>query len=403
MCSASFSAGATYDNVYFLAADAAGYSDVVRLNPRDRAAKAFDLLRERLVARARERAAKHGCARVELWGWRGDGGLLVVHDDNESTALDVALETGQCMLTTELDRLREESQQAGLTGGVHIRMAIHKGVIRYPALGDSGAIHSPDINFTVHLEQATPRDCLAISESVHEVCGRYADMFEPVGSYEGRSVYLMRTGGRPGDGRRAWLRNAGLASNVPVRAFAERPSQQEKARLIDVAVKDVLDLGAALNTCAGYLVTTERPARYRDAVLDFLRRGGTYRCVLLDPSSDAAGIYARLRREDLTGKISRVMASFARFKERYGREADGLQVYRTSEFPGLHALCIDLHAPHALILYSPYLFGICPETALVERADMPHYLATTESGRLFTTLSDVISNASAQETSERVL
>jgi hypothetical protein len=36
---------------------------------------------------------------------------------------------------------------------------------------------------------------------------------------------------------------------------------------------------------------TERPAVYRDAVLAFLRHGGTYRCVLLDPSSEVAALF----------------------------------------------------------------------------------------------------------------
>lgn len=403
MCSALFQPGTTYDNVYLLAADVSGYSAIVRLNPHDHTTRAFDLLRERLVTVASELAARHGCARSVLWGWRGDGGLLVIHDDDESVARDVALETGRRMLTVELGRLRKASRRAGLAGEMHLRMALHKGVIRYPEAGDPGVIHSADINFTVHLEQATPRDCLAISGDVYQVCGSYADLFERVGRFEKRKVYLMKPGGRAGDARRTWLHHAGLACEVPVRGFAERPSQRKIAKLIGIAANDVLDLGAVLHTCAGYLVTPGGPAPYLNAVLAFLRRGGTYRCVLLDPSSEAAGIYARLRQEDLTAKISRVMADFARFKKLHRGAAEGLHVYHTSEFPGLHALCIDLCSPHALILYSPYIFRVHHSTPLIERGDMPHYLATAESGQLFTTLSRAVSGAVADEVLERVL
>ncbi len=403
MSSALFRAGTTYDNVYFLFADASGYSSIVSLNPRDRATHAFEQLRSRLVTRVNKLAAEHSCARTALWSWRGDGGLLVIHDENESIARDVALEAGRCMLTLDLCQLREELRQAELEGELHIRMAIHKGVIRYSNESDPGSIHSPDINFAAHLEEATPRDCLAISEDVYRVSGRYADLFEPVGGHENRNVYLMQPGGEAGDGRCAWLRIAGLVGGVPVHAYPERPSQHEKARLIETASSEVLDLGAALNTCAGYLVTTERPALYRNAVLAFLQRGGTYRCVLLDPSSEEAGVYSKLRREDLSEKIRQVMANFARFKERHGHAADGLHVYYTNEFPGLHALCIDLHSPHALILYSPYLFGTQASTPKVERGDMPHYLATTDSGQLFTTLKDVVGSAARDEALRRVL
>jgi class 3 adenylate cyclase len=398
-----FRANSTYDNVYFLFVDAAGYSSIVSLNPRDRAAHAFDLLRNRLVARVNELAAEHRCARTALWNWRGDGGLFAIHDENESTARDVALEAGRCMLTLDLRHLREELRLAALAGELHIRMAIHKGAIRYSSGNQSGSIHSPDINFTAHLEKATPPNCLTISEDVYRVSGGYADLFEPVGNYENQNIYLMQPGAEPKDARRSWLRIAGLANGVPVHAYPERPSQHEKARLIEIASSDVLDLGAALNTCAGYLVTTERPALYRDAILGFLQRGGTYRCVLLDPKSEAAGLYSKLRQEDLPKKIEQVMANFARFKQRYGYTAEGLHVYHTSEFPGLHALCIDLLSPDALILYSPYLFGTQPSTSRVERGDMPYYLATTDSGQLLTTLTAAISNATTDKVLVRVL
>jgi class 3 adenylate cyclase len=399
----AFRTGSTYDNVYFLFLDASGYSSIVRLNPRDRAAHAFDRLRDRVVARVTKLAEEHGCARAVLWSWRGDGGFLVIHDDNESIARDIALKAARYVLTVDLPELREELRPAELRGELHIRMAVHKGPIRYAVENDTGAIHSPDINFAAHLEEVTPRDCLAISEAVHQVAGDFAELFEPVGVFEGENIYLMRPCDGTSDGRRAWLRTAGLARRVPVQGYAQRPSQREKARLIDAATSEIVDLGTALNTCAGYLVTTERPAIFRDAVLEFFRRGGIYRCVLLDPASEAVQIYSRLRREDLSVKIKGSLAKFARFKERFGAAADGLHVYQTDEFPGMAALCVDLRSPQALVLYSPYLLGARTATPVVERADMPHYLAGSDSGPLFTTLTEVIGNAINDDVVHRVL
>ena len=47
-----------------------------------------------------------------MWAWRGDGGFLAIHDSNESTARDVALEAGRSMLTRDLPGLRDELGQA---------------------------------------------------------------------------------------------------------------------------------------------------------------------------------------------------------------------------------------------------------------------------------------------------
>lgn len=398
-----FEAGRTYDNVYFLFADASGYSTIVNSNPRDRAAHVFDLLRNTIVTRVTKLAAEHRCARTALWSWRGDGGFLVIHDEEESVALDVALAAGRAVLTFDLPYLREELKRSHLRGELHIRLAIHKGPIRCSLENDSGIIHSPDINFAAHLEEATPRDCLSISEDVRRISGHLADLFEPVGAHEGRNVYLMTLGGAAGTGKRAWLRKAGLAGGSRVHAYAKRPSQLEKARLVGIAADDVLDFGTALNTCVGYLLTTERPALYRDAVLDFLRSGGSYRCVLLNPAGEAATLYSALCQEDLAAKIQGSLARFRRFKELHGDHARGLHVYQTDTFPGMAALCIDLHSPDAVILYSPYLFSGQASRLGIERGDMPHYLATIESGATFAQLRDVIGSVVSPDRLTRVL
>lgn len=109
-----------------------------------------------------------------------------------------------------------------------------------------------------------------------------------MGLHEGKEIYLRLLKGSPDDTAKAWLMARGLWSAVPVHAYHERPSQHEKARLVNAASSEIIDLGTALGTCSNYLVTTERPAWYRDAVISFLERGGVYRCVLMNPSSEVA-------------------------------------------------------------------------------------------------------------------
>ncbi|GAA1229407.1 nucleotidyl cyclase domain-containing protein [Streptomyces rhizosphaericus] len=392
----------TYDQVYLLFVDTSGYSTIVRSNPRDRAAHAFDLLRERMRARIEQFSAQHRCARGDLWSWRGDGGFFAVHDDRESVARDVALEAARTFLTLDLRHLRDEFAQAGVDGELHVRMALHKGAIRHTGEGRTGTIHSPDINLAAHLEKATPPDCLAVSEDVYRTAGPYAELFAHVGSHEGKDVYLMAGDGGPGGAAKAWLAGRGLADGAPVHAYPERPSPQEKARLLDAADEEVLDMGTALRTTSGRLVTTERPARFRDAVLGLLRRGGTYHCYLLDPSSDAAATLSRQYQEDMARKIKDSLERFGRFKERYGAEADGLRVYQTEEFPGFSALTIDMRGPSGLILYSSYLMGTS-RYGVIERGDMPHYLIGSAAGRVYTRIRQLAEARVSEGQAQRVL
>ncbi|MGC4956754.1 hypothetical protein ACLQ2P_26390 [Actinomadura citrea] len=398
----TFESGGTYDNVYLFLADASGYSSIVSGNPRNLAAHAFDRLQRTVAARVRSLADEHGCARAALWSWRGDGGIFAIHDEQESTALTVALEAARAVLADDLPLLREELAGTWLRGELHLRMAVHKGPIHVSAAEDTGAIHSPDINFVAHLEEVTPRNCLSISEDVHQVAGHFSQLFEPVGTHEGQKVYVMMPDGRAGDGKRAWLRTVGLNDSLPMHAYAQRPSQREKARLVDVAVNDVVDFGTALNTCAGYLVTTERPAVYRGAVLEFLRRGGAYRCVLLNPESEATALFSALRQEDLGTKIKNSVARFHRFKEKYGADTDALHVYQVDDFPGMAALCADLD-DDGFILYSSYFFNTRPGKGHIERGDMPHYLVTSDSGELFADISHVLREATAPGRMTRIL
>lgn len=395
-----FLPGHTYDNVYLIVVDASGYSSIVRHNPLDRAAHAFDELRERAVARVGKVAAKLRCTRAELWSWRGDGGILAVHDENESVARDAALTAARDVLRVDLRQLRDALRRTELRGELRLRVAVHKGTIRYTADGRTGAIHSPVINLAAHLEELTPPDCLAISEAVHEVAGPHADDFVHVGNHEGSDVYLMAPGGSAQDARRAWLATVGLSNSRTVFAQPQRPSQAEKARLVAAARSDVLDLGTALRTCSRAMTTTDRPARYRDAVLDFLARGGTYRAVLLDPSCEATATLSRYRDEDLPAKIRASIIAFGQFKERHGFMTDGLHVYQARAFPGFAAIAVDLDSPDPMVLYSPYLMSDLDTH--IEHGDSPHYLATTSSGDLLRGLTALVA-ATINNALERVL
>jgi class 3 adenylate cyclase len=383
----------TYDNTYFLFVDAAGHSTIFTNNPRDLASEGFDLLRERTAARLATVAASRRCAVARLWHWAGDGGLLVVQDERESVAVATALEVARCLVGMELSHLRDEFRQFGIQGELRLRVSVHKGPMRYRGPGHEGAMHSPAINLAAHLERATPPDTVAISADVHRVAGQEASRFEFVGRFEGVDVHVHAADGS--SPARPWLASHGMAGGVPVLAHHERPSQHEKARLVDAAQTSIVEIGSALHTCANYLVTRERPARYQQAVLDFLERGGTYQCVLVDPSSPAVDLVGQRRGEDLAAKIRDSLAKFERFQQAYPVPAQGLTVWATPTYPPMAAFAVDLHDPRALLLYSPYLSATGPGAVSLERADMPHYLVNRSAGRLFAGVSDTVETAVA--------
>lgn len=386
MTNDQFSPGQTYENAFLIFVDSAGHSSIVAANPRDRAARAFDLLQERAVSRLTGLAADYRCRRAQLWRWAGDGGFLVVHDDNESIARDVVLSYARSLVELDLRHLRDEFAQLGIAGELHLRIAVHRGTIQYRGIGLEGSIYSPDINFAAHLEKVAPVDTVTISADVHRVAGRDADLFELVGTHEGREVYVYASGGRPGDGVRAWLAGQGLTGGGSVFGYPQRPNQIEKARLVRAAINEVVDLGSALRTAAHYFVTTERPAYFRDAALEFLARGGRYRCVLMDPDCDATRVLSLQREEDIAGKIKQSLANFRRFKERAGSLAEGLEVYQTSSAATMGCLAIDLDEPHALLLASPYLSTPAEWGGQIELSELPHFLVGRSTGQLFTNL-----------------
>ncbi|MFG3557846.1 hypothetical protein ACGGAQ_26040 [Micromonospora sp. NPDC047557] len=381
--------------------DAAGHSNIVANNPRDIAGQAFDLLNRKVSERLSSIGEQRRVAYARVWRWAGDGGFLIVYDDEESVARDVTLEYVNSLLTLDLPHLRDEFSRLGIKGTLRLRVAAHRGAIRYRGAGDEGRIYSPDINFVAHLEKATPPDSAAISGDVARVAGPYAALFEPVGEFEGRAIHLLVGGGR-GSALPVWLAERGLAGGVPVNAYAERPSQVEKARMVQAATTEVVDLGTSLRTSSRYLITTERPAYFRDAVLSFLERGGRYRCVLMDPDSDATRLLSEQRDEDLAGKTREALTYLRQFKQRHGGLAERLEVLQTSGYPGMACLATDLDAPHALILASPYLMAPPGAGRNLERCDMPHYSYARSAGPLFDHLRFLIQGF-ATSAVERVL
>lgn len=398
-----FADGQAYENVYLMSADAAGHSNIVARNPRDRVTRAFDLLEERVRYRVRTVAESHGCGYATLWHWRGDGGLIAFYDGRESTARDTALDVAKTLVTLDLSTLVREFEHLGVEGELHVRVGVHKGTITSRGEGADGAIRSPDINFATHLEAAAPSDTVAISGEVYRTAGAsYSANYHLVGELERHEVYLATPSGSDLDAARAWTRAHGIEPHSQIFGLPQRPSQLAKIRLVDTAERDIVEIGTALHTSSDYLVTTQRPDYYRQATLRYLRRGGVYRCYLLDPDSDDARRVAAERGENLVEKVTASLRAFEQFRRTLGEDADSLRVYQIPRYPGMTILGFDLAAPTGQILYSHYLPTFDPDTK-VERSDMPHYLVSRDAAAVFGLIKSVADEITGASGVRRVL
>jgi hypothetical protein len=400
----AFEAGKTYADVFLLFIDTAGHSTIVRENPRDRAKRAFDLVQTRIADRLNQTASRNRCGDAELWNWQGDGGLFVIHDVNESVSAQTALETALAVLRVDLPHLQDEFVEQDLAGELHLRLSLHKGVLVYPGADAQGSIHSADLNFAAHLEQAVPADHLGISAEVFTVASKYKGAFVDVGTFEGRQIYLHSPVYAERATQLSWLTSHGLGSEMTrVTSLHERPSAYDKGRLIRAASTEVFDLGTALNTCSNYLVTTERPAAYRDAVVDLLQRGGYFRCYQLSVDSPAMSEISRKFGEDTVQLTKTSLDRFRLFKERHPDICERFEVYAMAEYPGFAALGMDMSdAPYGCVLLSPYV-AACPADAGVQRGDLPHFLISRANKKLFEQVSSAINSFRSEGNTTRIL
>lgn len=370
-----FSPNTDYRDVYMIFIDASGHSNVVKNNPIDLASRAFDLFYDKISSRLDRVSTNERCAISTVWSWLGDGGMIAIHDESETISVKTALKFAQGVLKIDLPTLANEFKEEKISGELHIRMSIHKGAIKYTGEGQQGFIHSVDINWGAHLEKATPRDSVGISEDVYRVSPpEFQKNFVSVGDFEDRRTYIWTPNVDAKGVLLGWRAMHGFIQSETIQCYRERISQQDKASLIDSAHDLVIDFGTTLNTCSHYLDSTERPLFYREAVERLLKRGGRFICYMLSPDSPGARQLAELRMEDTDQKLQLAMTRFHAYKKSNPALTENFKVYQFNENPNLAAMIIDPEAENSVCLYSPYL-NVLPETRLgLNRADMPHYL-----------------------------
>lgn len=388
-----FEKNQVYDNVYLVFIDASGHSNVVKKNPHNVAEQAFDLLYENIHSRLKRVVNRNQCETAVIWSWLGDGGLIAIYDKKEANSLNTALNFVQDILNLDLPHLQDEFKNESIKGELHIRIAVHKGTIKYTEDGQQGFIHSADINWGAHLEKATPRDSVAISKNIYDILQLDQQAaFVHVGVFEDRNIYVST----PNSNQRLiclnWSARQGFTGCEKIQCYLERLSQNDKAHLIDSAQTMVIDFGTTLNTCSNYLFSTERPVPYRDAVYRLLERGGSFVCYMLEPNSEGSKQLVALRKEDTEIKLEHSLSRFQSFKRKNANLTKNFKVFQMSKNPNLAAMIIDPESDDSLCLYSPYLNGAFDDEMGLGRADMPHYLVNKRDHKIYQYIWEYVSS-----------
>lgn len=247
-----------YNNVYFLKVDAKGHSGMVSSNDADKANHAFDEFEKLVYDSVEEARRRHSCTYAESWGWQGDGGLCILYDDLESKSREATLEAADIILR-DIHHLNAKLKRHGVIGEVAVRIAIHKGSIRYKGDERRGSIHSVELNWCAHLESATPINTIALSDPVYRIMGdAQAKYTLAVGQFEGQKVYLKSDRGIE-EIQEEWRRKAGglgtplsLESDIPVHdlglkgVFSQRALTERYTALVAAAKERIWAAGVGL-------------------------------------------------------------------------------------------------------------------------------------------------------------
>lgn len=376
--SEGFMQGRTYTDVYFLKIDASGHSSIVASNPSDVVDRFFDHFESTVVEVVEQTRRLSGCDYAEFWGWQGDGGLCVLHDKSESVSQKTALQCATDILNDRLGPLQRSLQRLGARGSLHVRLALHRGTFTYKGHGRLGSIHSKDLNFVSHLETATPKDTLAISRDVYDRCpdDLVSEFWLLPFAFEGEEVAVYSNRAK-GDVALEWIARVPIAESVHVNLLPRRYSEADKASIVQFAESEVVDLGTALSTCSQYLVSTARPAPYRDIVRSLTANGKKYLCLALNPDSEAAHHYAEDRGEPgLIEKIHTSITKMKQFAESLGKAREHFHLYLYSSLPHFAGIMVDRKSD-GLFLFAPYLPNL-GEKLTIERADSPHLAVLAE-------------------------
>jgi class 3 adenylate cyclase len=134
----------------------------------------------------------------------------------------------------------------------------------------------------------------------------------------------------------------------------------EKVAFMQNAESEVIELGIGLRTFTGYF-TSRRRTEFKDHVLNLLQRGVDFKCMLLNPASSIARIYAKNRAEKTLCKdISFSIRELKRQQQEFDslKPKGSFEIVLYAHLPSFHAVCVDPQTDAGRITVSNYLHGV---------------------------------------------
>jgi len=162
------------------------------------------------------------------------------------------------------------------------------------------------------------------------------------------------------------LNNYNIQSKYPIIHEKGRLEIQEKVAIIKETRQEYIEVALAMHTFTGYF-TTRSSAEFKNEIVLLLDKGVDFKFYLLDPDSEIAGYYVKIRNEPgLLRKIHESKTELLKLKTEFEKRGcrGKFEIYFYENFPYFSLTIIDKDLESGRALVSNYL-------PLEKRAEMP--------------------------------
>lgn len=145
----------------------------------------------------------------------------------------------------------------------------------------------------------------------------------------------------------------------------------QKVKFISSAQKEVVEFGVTLNTFTSYF-NSRKDSEFKNHVEALMKRGVNFKCYLLDPECNEAGVYFEDRKREQEDEIINVepirgsirkLASIQKSIAEAGYPGK-FEVFTYKHIPYNYFMIVDGNTPNGCMMASHYLYGIprakCP-------------------------------------------
>ncbi len=188
----------------------------------------------------------------------------------------------------------------------------------------------------------------------------------------GNYVELNSPNWKPTEVRETTQKVLSLVLNPGLTLHTEgRLEIQQKVKFISNAQKEVVEFGVTLNTFTSYF-NSRKDSEFKSHVEVLLNRGVNFKCYLLDPECNEAGVYfddRKREQEDEIINVEPIRGSIRKLASIQKNIAEAgypgkFEVFTYKHIPYNYFMVVDGNTPNGSMMVSHYLYGIprakCP-------------------------------------------